>query len=307
MGKSATTVLCFMIKSISSKYQDIIQMVPLNGINTMELKKHFLKALSIAMRAGFEIIAAVCDNHSVNRAFMMNYLSDGSLKACVQNPLDSSKKLFLLLDPTHTFKNMYNNFQKKGVFKLPACELCPQPIIANFHHANVLYEKDSLLHIRMAHKLSPYVLNPSNIQRQSAKLFVGLFHESTAATFQYYVEREGMSEWEGTYIFVRLMSNLWKIINVKNSTFGYKTRDTLRTPIKSENDEKIQILKQYLCLFKQWQASKFPGLSAPTFSSVILMCESLAQMSVYLINHIHYLLLGGLQSDPLESRYGRLR
>ena len=74
-----------------------------------------------------------------------------------------------------------------------------------------------------------------------------------------------MSEWEGTYIFVRLMSNLWKIINVKNSTFGYKTRDTLRTPIKSENDEKIQILKQYLCLFKQWQASNFPGLSAPTF------------------------------------------
>ena len=108
----ATTVLCFMIKSLSGKYSDVIALFALNRLTVEILTQCFVSALKVAMDAGYLVAVTVCDNHKVNRQFLTNYLCKGTLSASAPNPLDPSSSIFVLLDPTHTIKNVYNNFQK---------------------------------------------------------------------------------------------------------------------------------------------------------------------------------------------------
>ena len=66
-GAIATTVLCFVIKSLSGKYSDVIALNALNRL-TVEILTHcFISALKVAMDAGFLVAVTVCDNHKVNR------------------------------------------------------------------------------------------------------------------------------------------------------------------------------------------------------------------------------------------------
>ena len=58
-----------------------------------------------------------CDNHPVNRSFF-KVLSNNQINEAIDNPAEPGSKLFLLLDPTHTIKNIYNNLQKSKAKKI---------------------------------------------------------------------------------------------------------------------------------------------------------------------------------------------
>jgi len=61
------------------------------------------------------VVAVLGDNHPVNRSFF-KVLSNNQINEAIDNPAEPGSKLFLLLDPTHTIKNIYNNFQKSKKF-----------------------------------------------------------------------------------------------------------------------------------------------------------------------------------------------
>lgn len=58
-----------------------------------------------------------------------------------------------------------------------------------------------------------------------------------------------------------------------------------------------------------WKESKKPGLTPETFTACILTCDALAGIADHLItkHSFSYVLLGKLQSDPLEGRFGVYR
>ena len=64
--------------------------------------------------------------------------------------------------------------------------------------------------LRMAHRLSNTILNPTNIQRASAKLALSLFHESTINALEYHV-KFNLKKWQGTLIFMKVILELWNI------------------------------------------------------------------------------------------------
>ena len=90
----ATSLLCFMIKSLASKYSDIVGMIPVHRLNVKCLQANCLQVLQIVKDAGFQIVALCCDNHPVNRSFYRT-LSDDINSPC-DNPCDPSMKLHLL-------------------------------------------------------------------------------------------------------------------------------------------------------------------------------------------------------------------
>lgn len=195
-NKPATTLLCFMIKSLSSHYSDMIAAIPIHSLNLEELKKNCIEVLKTVMDCGFNVIALCCDNHPVNCSFF-NFLSGGAINSSCSNPLDENKKMFLLIDPVHTIKNIYNNFQKRSAFLFHDSSLFSH---ADFNHVKALYEIESDMALRKAHKLNKIVMNPTNIQRTSAKLAFALFHDSTIATFMYYTDTDH-PEWSNTAKF----------------------------------------------------------------------------------------------------------
>ena len=304
-GALATTVLCFMLNSLAGKYCDVIAMIPLSHYTLDKLNKCFLATLEAAMSSGFEVVLTVCDNHTVNRQFLKR-LCGGQLQPVTKNPLDDEKILHILIDPTHTVKNIYNNFQNRVNFNIPQTGTIG-PYKPTFSHIRNLFNMELKQHLKLAHKITQACLNPSNIQRTSAKLAFSVFNESTANALLYY-SRHGQETWTDTANFVKLISNLIKIINVKNKSVGYRKQDELRKPISSTSSDQLVLLRSYAAMFKAWKASNLLGLSSETFAACILMCDSLCCIAEYLLNKgFHYVLLGHCQSDQLEHRFGRYR
>ena len=214
--------------------------------------------------------------------------------------------MFFLIDPTHTIKNIYNNFQRNEKMIVPENPLSNK-LYPNFSHIRQLYQIESASHIRMAHKLNKIVLDPTNIQRSSAKLALAVFHESTVSALEYFVYIQG-KPWEDTLNFVKLITNLWKILNVKSSNIGTHKLDPLRCPINSEDDSKLHLLKSYEDLFGNWRSSG-SGLSIQTINASHLLCTCLRELSIHLMRDqgFRYVLLGQIQSDPIEKRFGTYR
>lgn len=302
--KPATTLLCFMIKSISSNYSDIVATIPIHSLHVEELKRNCLCVMKTVMDCGFNIVALCSDNHPVNRSFY-NSLSETSINSPCANPHDPSKKLFLLIDPVHTLKNIYNNFQKRSVFKFHENSSFPR---ADFCHVKQMYEIESDMALRKAHKLNRMVLNPTNIQRTSAKHVFSLFHDSTIAALRYYSNRDHL-EWADTYRFLSYIGDLMKIINVRSPTVGIRRFDDLKLPISSTLDERLSKLLEYADFFNSWHNSKKEGLTHATFLATENMCLVLRLLVIHLIDDFNfsYVLTGKIQSDMIESRFGRYR
>ena len=77
----------------------------------------------------------------------------------------------------------------------------------------------------------------------------------------------------------------------------------------SDTDWKLTHIRESAVVFALWKQSGLPGLSKATFSAWIVTLHGLADLAVHLIqNHgFSYVLLGKLQSDALEARFGIYR
>ena len=133
---------------------------------------------------------------------------------------------------------------------------------------------------------------------------------------------------------MEFVTNLWKILNVKtpckgkrrNSHVeafsqaysckysllrfaGIQKRDDFCQPITSDNDWKLTHIRESAASFVSWRQSGLPGLSNATFSAWIVTLHGLTDLAVHLIRKhgFSYVLLGKLQSDALEGRFGIYR
>ena len=103
-----TTLLCFMIKSVAGKYEDVVAMVPLSSISAEIIQKWWMKVLEEVTKIGFEVVASSVDAHSSNRKFYVLLSNGKEGNTWIEHPYLPVKKIFFLFDSVHVFKNMYN-------------------------------------------------------------------------------------------------------------------------------------------------------------------------------------------------------
>ena len=158
------------------------------------------------------------------------------------------------------------------------------------------------------HKLLKSTLHPSNVQRCSAKFFFNLFNEVTVNALSYFIQRD-RCDWIGTLKFVDKVAKLAKIVNVKTPSIGFRKLDRFRCSITASADWKLEFIESCGQYFERWESSKRPGLSNQTFWAIQLLCKTLPAIARYLITckGFKYVMLGNLQSDQLESRFGCYR
>ena len=174
-----------------------------------------------------------------------------------------------------------------------------------------LYDLESCYGLRMAYKLNHRMLSPTSIQRTSVKLAAALFHESTFTAMNYYSMNDpSKSKWASTATFIKIVHKLWSLINVKTSTVGRRLADENRFPISSSADMRLNSLKEYEQLFLSWLSST--GRNKPsneTLRALVLMCSTLRLIAIELLEKkgFQFVLLGHLQSDPLEHRFCEYR
>ena len=135
------------------------------------------------------------------------------------------------------------------------------------------------------------------------------FSESTRDALQFYATNEGKTEWLGTADFLSWIVKRWNVMNVKSKTKGKHKRDMTKDPIRSSMDWKIEFIRECAQFLQSWEDSKKPGLSRETFVALRHTCLALADCASYLLDYrgFNYTLLGHLQSDAIEKRFGWLR
>jgi len=304
----ASTVLSFMISSIAGDYRDIVSLFPVRKLNTDFLHEKFLSTMQFIHSIGFRVLIVCVDNYSVNRAFYINKLCNGTLQSSIPNPCDPDSPLYLTFDTTHNVKNIYNNFQSKKVFVCPPFSPQSSSFTANFQHIEELYYLERDKSVKIAHKLRAASLNPTNLQRTSVKHSASVFCESTAQGLSFYAP-EINAEWRGTAEFLQTIIKYWSILNVRTPFIGKHKRDLYRDPIRSSADWKLLYLTEFLEFLRKWQFSQQPCLTKQTFTAVAHSTQALIHVVQYLLDRLgfNYVLLGSIQSDPLEERFGWYR
>ena len=240
---AATTILCFMVKSIKGKYRDVVSLFPINILTAEKLRQCFEDTMKTLRNVGLNVIGISVDSASVNRKFYSD-ICNGNLQTHVTDPV-TERPIFLLFDPVHGIKNVYNNFQKKKSFSCPALQnYFPDGCSPKFSDIADLYEHESCMTLKKAYRLNPTTLQPKSIEKTSAKLALNVFAESTRDALLYYANHED-KPWNETACFITLIVKLWTILNVKSPMKGKHKLNSAADPVRHVSDWKLDFLDEF--------------------------------------------------------------
>ena len=96
----ASTALCFMIKSLSSKYRDMVCIRLLRNLKAETQKRCFDKVMHLIHEVGFNVIGISVDNAAANRKFYKDFLCDGAWKEAITNNFTGGKLFKFLIQLT---------------------------------------------------------------------------------------------------------------------------------------------------------------------------------------------------------------
>lgn len=333
--KAAETVQTFMISSIMSNYKDVVGLFPQTHICAEDLYHLIMDILQLLTSIGFRIVAIISDNNRVNRK-MFELLCAGSIKQSVQNPFNKEETIFLLFDSVHLFKSIRNNWLNQRdcqqTLRFPEPEVLlnqinrteydPVAIVypqncmeAKLSDLKTVYRMEQNKVVKLAPSLSQKVLYPSSIERQNVTLCTKLFDEKVVGALQTL-----SGDTTGTCEFIKVILTWWNIVNTKSTLTGIKLRNKFREPVKSEDDEAMQFLNNFVQWLDEWSSFENTGknqkqgsycgkLSRETEFSLKHTTIAMIGMSKYLLNTniLQYILLGKFQNDEIESRFGQYR
>ncbi|QQP51776.1 Putative LOC100205425, partial [Caligus rogercresseyi] len=118
-NQTTKTVLTFMIKSAGNNYMDVVALIPVSKMKFEFLLSQYTPIMKTLYQIGFIVVAVSVDKHRVNRNFFTNLLCDGELKTVIPHPHDGAKKVHLLFDPVHNFKNIITVFRDENTSTSP--------------------------------------------------------------------------------------------------------------------------------------------------------------------------------------------
>ncbi len=310
-GEMCKTVLCFMVKSIGGSYSDVVALFPVRNLDAKRIHQEFEGVMKELTSIGYQVIAVSVDNAAPNRKFYVEELCLGNLKTKVTHPEKQDQEIYLLFDAVHNFKNVYNNFQTRKEFIYPALVDTGEKK-ASFLHLEQLYNLELGKPIKMAYKLSDKVLHPTNIEKTNVLLADSLFHESTIAALRYYTEE--FPDWRYTADFLQVVRNWWNILNVKSVFLGTRKRNKFMNPVSKEDKSNLATLELFGKWLKRWRENaRLTGgkrcLTEETFLATIQTSFATVEAASLLLEkeEFSYVLLGHLQSDPIEKRFGWYR
>ena len=159
-------------------------------------------------------------------------------------------KIFLIFDPTHVVKNIYNNCFTRRVLKLSDFPpLVPENKKPFFTDVEAVYNIECSKPLKIAHKLSETVLHTKSVEKVNVKLALSMLHESTTAGLKQY----GFSE---TASALKVFAKLWSVLIVSSANIGMRKRDIFRDPVRSAEDWKLQFLLDFREYIVFWESSK---------------------------------------------------
>ena len=307
------TIFCTLISSVAGNYEDTISMTPVPSITAEEIRDIFFKVLKTLTEIGFTVVSCTTDGHRSNQAFHNSLGQDGRHPEYICNPYRTNNRIFTMYDNVHIFKNFYYNLLNKKTLICPPFPGTQTPMKAEFSHLLKLHQMEQGTVVKMAYRLTDRVLHPTSLERVNVQLAMSAMHETTLAALRFYGQKEEYSHFSQTAEFLDLLRRWFATVNVRSSYTHVRLRDPARKPVRSDEKESLTFLSSFADMLRCWQQKKAGAtkMSADTLQAAIYTCRGLVGLANYLLekhgNLVHYVLLGKVQSDRIEGRFGYLR
>ena len=239
----ATSIHCFMISSLRSKYKEVEKLVPAKTMDAEKLLTFLKSVLRSLVQAGYKVVSVITDGNRINkRLFCLLCGCDkvSDLPPYIKNPFDNTQKLFLLFDAVHILKGLRNNWinlkNYKKTFSFPLLTpLGPDEnklLRASFAELEQIYINVMECILKKAPALSWKALHPHALERQSVSLALKVFTQTNVAALKHFGPADAtMENWEGTSTFIAMVCKWWDIINVHHPYKGRNTNNPDAYPI----------------------------------------------------------------------------
>ena len=264
---------------------------------------------------GFTVVSVTTDGHRTNQSFHNSLGEDGCHPEYIKNPYssDADARIYTMYDTVHLFKNMYFNLINKKTLLCPPFPDSESALHVQFSHLLQVYNMEYGTEAKMAYKLTDKALHPTNVERVNVQLAVSAMHETTIAALDFYGQREKHSAFKETAEFLRLVRRWFDIVNVKSAFVHVRLNDPNRKPVTREEKEGLDYLQKFGLVMRTWLERKEKGnkMSTDTLKGAIYTCRGLVGLANYLLDKhgdvLDYVLLGKVQYDKIEGRFGHLK
>ncbi|KAG0421543.1 hypothetical protein HPB47_002572 [Ixodes persulcatus] len=247
----ATHLLCFGFVGLSTHYRLPVGYYFTKALTGEQLQLLALKVMASIEEAGFRVVRLVGDNHSSNCKVFSN-LSGGSIVPVVTHPLDEARELYLSFDYCHVVKNVRSQFlEAKRIFRNNGTLIIPDYLRRLFD----LQQRQGAF--KMVRCLTKKHLWPSNFEKMNVGRAVDIFSPRGCLP---------------TVEFMELVYKWFVLHNLKSTTVHVTSRDAMRMPFWSPDDERLSWLQDdCLAYFASWKASttyKMEFLSTETYEAL---------------------------------------
>ena len=281
----------------------ILRVRPVAKLNADDLKGILQEAMFAIVKAGGRVISLVCDNCPTNQGVYKKLGGPG--KTYLENV---GITVFLVFDYVHIFKNIRNNWITV-LNKMLSFEKDGKTFTASWADVQALYDEDRLTTLRLT-KLTHTSVFPKPLQRQSVPLVCQVFHEKTVAAMVTLQKKLMIND--GTIEFIRMVTNWFHIMNVKDRYSGIHLRDTFRSPW-TVGCESFTALKGYCEVISTcaWTGGRGRTLklTKSTSSAFIISTKSIVEAATVLLTTegFQYVLPAVFADEVLEKFFGNTR
>ncbi|XP_042146182.1 uncharacterized protein LOC121835767, partial [Ixodes scapularis] len=318
----ANSAFVFMLQSITSNFKEVAHIVPVHRADAKFLHKMLGDVICELENIGYRVVCVVSDNNAVNRKAMSHFVTPPPKEPRIvyPHPSDPPRPLFFVIDPVHILKCIRNNWlnqqDDKVCFYYPEFESEPtrqrRRLRASFETIRDAHNLECEQVLRFGYTPSRKALNPSSIERQNVKLALQIFHESLPHALRALGSKTSLQYCEETASFIEIIVKWWNIMNVKTPCKGMAKRDDFQKPLfPSMDDPKVDFLYNLLDWLEEWKSTDFTGgkLTPETHAALHQTTYALLEVARYCFEELQlsYFLLGKIQTDSLEERFGKYR
>ncbi|XP_077484185.1 uncharacterized protein LOC144094136 [Amblyomma americanum] len=308
----ATHLLCFVFVGLSTHYRLPVGYYFTKALSGEQLQLLALKVMQCVEESGFKVVRLVGDNHKSNTKFFSN-LSGGPIQPVVEHPLDSDRELFLSFDYCHIIKNIRSQFlevkrllRRNGKFILP-------------DFLKLLYEiQEKQGAFKLVRCLTKKHLWPTNFEKMNVNRAVQVFSPQVTTVLRFLQQHgqslgaPGFEDCLPTVEFMEFVHKWFVLHNIKSTTLHWTSRDALRMPFYSAEDERLSWLENdFLKYFMEWKEGisyKMEFLSDETYEALRVTSMSTVLCTRFLLKSgFHFVLTAKFSSDDVESLFSTIR
>lgn len=238
----ATQILVYMVTGINENFKIPVAYFLINGLKTHEKAALTNEVLTRISATGIKLIAMTFDGYSTNVS-MCRYLGADfdNYQAFIRDPVDTNRKIYILLDASHMLKLARNCFASKKHVLFDADNRK-----IDFRFIELLHETQQKIEWNLANKITKVHLQWYN-KKMNVKIAAQTLSESVANCLEFLkTHDECFQDVDGTVLYIRTMNNIFDVMNSTKADGAKGYKRSLTKTTHSDFVNMFHFAKEYI-------------------------------------------------------------